>query len=100
MRRGGGTGVTSLLRYRIAAARRTAKLSKAQLARRLGVLTQVVAEWERGAKQPGPFQMRRLERVLHPGFGRAHIWLRNGPKSPDPASAEPSPTAMLEAVQA
>ena len=99
-KRHGKVGVTPMLRYRIAAARRTARLSKAQLARRLGVLTRVVVDWERGEKQPGPFQIRRLESVLHPGFGRAHIWLRGGTQSPDPATAEPSPTAMSETVQA
>ncbi len=88
-----------MLRYRITAARRTAKLSKAQLARRLGVLTRVVADWERGEKQPGPFQIKRLAQLLQPGFGRARIWLRADAQMADPANPEPSPTAMLKAVQ-
>ncbi|HJM49522.1 MAG TPA: helix-turn-helix transcriptional regulator [Alphaproteobacteria bacterium] len=89
-----------MLRYRIARARRTAELSKAQLARRLGVPTQVVADWEHGTDQPGPFQIKRLARVLHPGFGSAQIWLRSGPPVPRPTTGEPSPAAMLEAVKA
>ena len=99
-KRRGNASVTSMLRYRVAAARRGAKLSKAQLARRLGVLTRVVADWERGEKRPGPFQIERLESVLHPGFGKAHVWLRRGTPSPAPTTTEPSQTAMLEAVQA
>jgi transcriptional regulator with XRE-family HTH domain len=83
-----------MLRYRIAAARRTAELSKAQLARCLGVPTQVVADWEHGAGEPGPFQIKRLARVLHPGFGSAHIWLQSGPQLPRPTTGEPSPAAM------
>jgi DNA-binding transcriptional regulator YiaG len=72
---GATSRVTPMLRYRITAARRAAKLSKAQLARRLGVRARVVADWERGDLWPSPLRMERLARVLHPFFGHVRVWL-------------------------
>lgn len=106
----GATGrVIPMLRYRIATARREAELSRAQLARRLGIRTRVVADWERGVLRPSAFQMERLARVLHPGFGKARIWLRargssprlaGTPKGHQATTTEPSPAARLQAFRA
>ncbi len=95
----GATGrVIPMLRYRIATARREAELSRAQLARRLGIWTRVVADWERGVLRPSAFQMERLARVLHPGFGKARIWLRARGSSPGwrarPRDTKPPPPSL------
>ena len=69
----------------------------------------MVSVWERGDLRPSPFQIERLVSLLHPGFGKAGIWLRargsfprlvGTPEGHRTTTRKPSPTAMLEVVRA
>ncbi len=69
----------------------------------------MVSVWERGDLRPSPFQIERLVSLLHPGFGKAGIWLRargsfprlvGTPEGHRTTTGEPPPTAMLEVVRA
>jgi transcriptional regulator with XRE-family HTH domain len=101
--------VLPMMGYRIKAARRAAKLSRAQLARRLGVGTRLVADWERGDLRPEPSEIEGLAKVLYPDFGKARVWYGTSRPSPEPVetsrtlsvvSAAPTPHEMLKSLRA
>jgi transcriptional regulator with XRE-family HTH domain len=76
-----------MMGYRIKAARRAAELSRAQLARRLGVGTRLVADWERGNLRPEPSEIEGLAKVLYPDFGKARVWHGTSRPSAKPVEA-------------
>ncbi len=78
---------------RIVWARERQELSKAQLARRLGVKTQTLADWERDRTEPRTNRMVNLSGVL----GVSPLWLLTGNESHGP---ETDPEAALEGLRA
>lgn len=65
--------VTSLLGYQIAKAREATHMSRAQLARRLGVPTERVVRWEEGLAKPSGARLEKLCTLLGADFGYRYL---------------------------
>src|SRR5512133_320545 len=75
------TGIEMLEQYRLKAG-----ISRAGLARRLGVTDQIVYYWFKGERSPGRASIGAIERVTN-GAVPVSVWFEPQARPPAPASA-------------